>query len=54
MKNTQYRTVGTIPKSKRKFVERGITNTPSKQIHDHSLPWIGTCTSIKGGGIKHA
>ena len=52
-KTKQYRTVGTIPKSKRKFVERGKIDTPNTQIHDHSHSWLGTGTSIKGGGIKH-
>ena len=28
------------------------TDTPNKQIHDHSLSWFGTVTSIKRGGIK--
>ena len=34
MKNTKYSTIGTGPKSTRKFVERGKIYTPNTQIHD--------------------
>jgi len=34
MKNKKYHTVGTIPKSNIKFVERGKIDTPNTQIHD--------------------
>jgi hypothetical protein len=27
-------------------------DTPSTQIHDRSLSWLGTGTSIKSGGVK--
>jgi hypothetical protein len=43
----KYHTVGTFHKSNRKIVERGKIDTTSKQIHDHSLSWLGTNTSIK-------
>jgi hypothetical protein len=39
-------TVGTVPKSNRKFVERGTFGTPYTQIHDCSFSWLGTGTSI--------
>jgi hypothetical protein len=48
MKNIKYHTV---PKSNTKNVERGKFHTPSTQIHECSLPWLGTGTSIKSGGI---
>jgi hypothetical protein len=48
-KNT---TVGTIPKSNIEIVERGKIYTTNAQIHDSSLPWLGTDTSIKSGGVK--
>jgi hypothetical protein len=47
-------TVGTIPKSKIKIVERGQIDTLSTQIHDRSLSWLGTYTSIRSGGVKLA
>ena len=34
MKNKKYHTVGTVPKSNRKIVERGKIDTLSTQIHD--------------------
>ena len=37
MKNKQYHTVGTIPKSNIKIVEKGKIDTPSTQIHFHAL-----------------
>jgi len=37
MKNKKYHTVGTVPKSNRKIVERGKVYTPNTQIHDRSL-----------------
>jgi hypothetical protein len=36
-----------ISKSKRKIVERVKIVTPSTQIHDRSIFWLGTGTSIK-------
>jgi len=51
MKNTRYHTVGTIPKSIKTIVERVKIETPNNtQIHDNSLSWLGTGTSIKSGG----
>ena len=40
------KTVGTVPKSNRKIVERGNIDT-SKHTNDCSLSWLGTGTSIK-------
>jgi len=40
LKNENYHTVGTIPKSNRKIIERGKTDTPNTQIHDRSLTWL--------------
>ena len=45
IKNKKYHTVG------RKIVERGKIDTPSAQIHDWSLSWLGTDTSIKNGRV---
>ena len=36
MKNIEYYTVGTFPKSNKKIVERGKIDTSDTQIHDHS------------------
>ena len=33
----KYHTVGTVPKSNTKMIERGQIDTPTKQMHDHSL-----------------
>jgi hypothetical protein len=41
--------VGTTPNSNIKIVERGNMDIPYKQIHDHSLFWIGTGISVKIG-----
>jgi hypothetical protein len=49
MKNKEYHT---IAKSNIKIVERGKIDTPNTQIHDTSLSWLGTDTSLKGGGVK--
>jgi hypothetical protein len=52
MKNKKYHTVGTIPKSNIKIVERGIMYIPNTQMHDRLLPWLDTGTSIISGGIS--
>jgi len=37
----------------RKSFNRGKIDTPNTQIHDRSLPWLSTGTSIKkSGGVK--
>jgi hypothetical protein len=51
MENKKYDTVETIPKSNIKMTERGKIDTPNTQIHDRSLSWLGTGTSIKRGGV---
>jgi len=43
----KYHNVGTFPKLNIAIVERGKIDTPNPQIHDHSLSWLGTDTSIK-------
>jgi hypothetical protein len=46
-------TVEAIPKTKKsKIVERSKVDTPKRQIHDRSLSWLVTGTSIKSGGVK--
>jgi hypothetical protein len=45
-------TVGTIPRSNRKMVEKGKIDTHNIHIHDFSLCRLGTGTSIKYGGVK--
>jgi len=52
MKNKKYHTERIIPKSNIKIVERGKIDTPNTHIHDCSLSWPGTGTSIKSGGVK--
>ena len=41
-----------IPNSNIKIVERVKVDTFNTQIHDRSLPWLGTHTSLNGGGVK--
>jgi hypothetical protein len=38
------------PKSNIKIVERDKIDSTSARIHDRSLSWLGTGTSIKSGG----
>jgi hypothetical protein len=47
-----YHTVGTVPKSNIKIVERGKIDTLNTLIHDCLLSCLGTVTSIKSGGVK--
>jgi hypothetical protein len=54
MNNKKYHTVGIIPKSNIKILERGKIYTSNTQIHDRSLSFLGTDTSIKSGGVKLA
>jgi hypothetical protein len=51
MKTKKYHTVGTIPKSDIKIVERGKMDTPNTEMHNRSLSWLDTGTSIKNGGL---
>ena len=41
----------TLLKSNRKITEIGKIDTFSTDIHDRSLSWLGTNTSIKSGGV---
>jgi hypothetical protein len=47
MKNKKYHTVGTIPKSDIKIVERSKMDTPNTQMVDGLLSWLDTGTSMK-------
>ena len=46
--------VGTVPKSNIKIVQRDKIDTTKTHIrvHDRSISWLGTDTSIKSGGVK--
>jgi hypothetical protein len=44
--------MGTIPKSNMITVERDKIDAPNTKVHGISLSWLGTGTSIKGGGVK--
>lgn len=33
---------------------RGQIDTSNTHIHDRTMSWLGTCSSMKGGGIKLA
>ena len=52
MKNEKYDIIGTVLKLSRKFVVRGKIDSFHRQIHDRSLLWRGTGTSIKIGEFK--
>ena len=52
MKNNEYHTSGTIPKSNIKIVERGKFDTINKQIRGLSLFWLCTAISIICGRVK--
>jgi hypothetical protein len=47
-----YHTVRTISKSNIKIIVKVKIDTTYKQIHNHSLSWFGTDTSIKSGEVK--
>ena len=44
--------VGTVADSTRMIVERSKFYNFNTHIKDHSLSWLGTCTSMKIGGSK--
>jgi hypothetical protein len=48
-----YHIVGIVPNYNRKKVEKGQIDTPNTQIHDRSLFWLATGTSIKCGVVKN-
>ena len=52
MKDKKYHIVRKIPKSNIKIEERATIDHSNTQIHDCSLSWLGTGTSITSGGIK--
>jgi hypothetical protein len=43
---------GSFPKSNRKIIIRGKIDIHSSHIHNHSLSWLCTGTSIKSRGAK--
>ena len=45
-------TVGLIPKSNIKIVERDKSGSPNTQLHYRSFFWLGTDTVLKSGGVK--
>jgi hypothetical protein len=52
MKTKQkYNTDGTVLKFNRKIIKRGKIDSINTQIHDRSLFWPSTDTSIKSGGV---
>ena len=51
-KNKKHHTVGIMPKSNIKIKQIGKIDTPNTHIYDYSLPWFGTGTSIKSGGLS--
>ena len=52
MKNKKYHTVGTTKNPNIKVVERGKHDTTNTHIHERSLSWLGTGTSIKRSGVN--
>jgi len=44
--------VRTVKKSNRKILERGKIDTLKTQIHDRSLSYLGTGTSIRSSEVK--
>jgi len=54
MKNKKYYTAGTGLKCNEKIIERGQIGTHNTQIHDRSLHWLDTDTSVKSGDVKQA
>jgi hypothetical protein len=51
MKNKKYHTVGMIPKSNRKIVEKGKIDALNTNIYERSLSWFCRDTSIKTGVV---
>jgi hypothetical protein len=47
-----HHTHGTRQNFNWKILERGKIDTHSTHIHDRSPAWLGTCTSMKSGGVK--
>jgi NADPH-dependent curcumin reductase CurA len=50
--NRKYHTVGSVPKSNQNNFEIGKIVTHNTHIHDHSLSWLDTGTSIKSGRVE--
>jgi hypothetical protein len=41
-----------LEQSQNKIVERGKIDTTKTHVHDRSLSWLDTGTSITSGGVK--
>ena len=52
MKMKKYPTVEAVPNCNRRIVEKGKIDTPNIQLHDWSLFWLSTGTSIRSGRVK--
>ena len=52
MKTKKDHTVGTVLTFIRNIVEIGKFDISNTHIHDRSLSWLGTFSSIKSGGVK--
>jgi hypothetical protein len=52
MKKKRDPTVSTVLKFNRKIIEKGKIDTPTTYLHDQSLSWLGTDTSIKSDKVK--
>jgi len=52
MKNKEYHTLGTVPKSNRSKIVETKLISPNTPIYVPSLSRLGTCTSITGGVVK--
>ena len=48
----KYHIVETVPKSNRQIIEKGKIDTPYTQMHDQSISWPFTDTSIKSVGVR--
>jgi hypothetical protein len=52
LKNKKYHIVGAVPKSNIKISARGKIDTPNTQVHDRTISWLDTGTSIRSGRVK--
>jgi len=52
MKTKKDHTVGTVPKFIRNIVEVGTFDIHNTHIHDRSLSWLSTGTSINSDKVK--
>jgi hypothetical protein len=52
LKKKKKHTLKSVLKYNLKIVERDKIDTPNTHVHDHSLSWLGTITSMKRGRAK--